>query len=237
MPYSAPLVPRSAPIIIRLQVFGERSSPPNWVLTKMQRRPCGIRGLRKAKLRGIGFVPQNRRCSVGRTPGCPLGPARLPLEPPSCADQGVGAQARGPAPQRRIGFFRHFCSIIFIRVGDRPPVIRWFVPSIKLAPVQGGLIEAIRNSPEIGFVPPEKGHRRFETTAPSPLRGDPRSRLGRGTVRLQALAAGGRPKIGFVPCEEFVSCQGRPLVEKIRKTLEIGSVLPDLQEAEIGFVF
>ena len=208
----------------------------------MERPPYGIGDLRKAgKIPGIGFVPQDRRDQWGGRRGAlwaPRGsPWSRPLAPTRGSARRPGGLARGPAPQRRIGFFRHFCSIIFIRVGDRPPVIRWFVPSIKLAPVQGGLIEAIRNSPEIGFVPPEKGHRRFETTAPSPLRGDPRSRLGRGTVRLQALAAGGRPKIGFVPCEEFVSCQGRPLVEKIRKTLEIGSVLPDLQEAEIGFVF
>ena len=53
-----------------------------------------------------------RRSSVGRTPSS----ARLPLEPPSGADQGVGAQAGGPAPQRRIGFVRSFS---FARVTDR----------------------------------------------------------------------------------------------------------------------
>jgi len=49
----------------------------------------------------IGFVPSNR---WGGRRGALWAPRGLSLGPPSCADQGVGVQAGGPAPQQRIGF-------------------------------------------------------------------------------------------------------------------------------------
>jgi hypothetical protein len=55
------------------------------------------------------------RRTVGRTPSS----ARLPMEPLFCADQGVGTQARGPAPPWR-NWLR---SAIFIRWGERAALI------------------------------------------------------------------------------------------------------------------